>query len=169
MYKNQEEFEKSQLSKKRELSQDTIESVMQNSDANVFSTDVQGSFNNVPNNYDENMQEATKSIYHDEIANNPNYNNENSSMNYSNRSTEQRDDYQERADIKEIVAVHKEEGNISAVKLNDGSILSKEEAISLVKEGGIKDMNVGRRGSRETLRKNPVEDASKCLANMPRF
>ena len=69
---------------------------------------------------------------------------------------------------KEIVAVHMEDGNLAAFKL-DGTILSKVEAIELCKQGGIKDCNVGRRGSRETLRKNPVEDASKALTNLPRF
>lgn len=70
---------------------------------------------------------------------------------------------------REIVAVHKEEGNIAAVKLDDGTILSKAEAIELTKQGGIKDCNVGRRGSRETLRRNPVDDPSKSLSNLPRF
>ena len=70
---------------------------------------------------------------------------------------------------REIVAVHMEDGNLAAFKLDDGTILSKAEAIELTKAGGIKDCNVGRRGSRETLRKNPVEDASKALTNLPRF
>lgn len=70
---------------------------------------------------------------------------------------------------REIVAVHTEEGNLVAFKLDDGTILSKAEAIELTKAGGIKDCNVGRRGSREVLRKNPVIDASKTLTNLPRF
>ena len=145
MFKNQQEFEKSLLNNQNEaFTQDKVEEVMQNSEETI------------PNFVQKSQSKQG-------------YSNENSSMNYSNRSTEQRDDYQEKADIREIVAVHKEEGNISSVKLDNGTILSKEEAIELTKHGGIKDMNVGRRGSRETLRKNPVEDANQCLSNMPRF
>lgn len=70
---------------------------------------------------------------------------------------------------REIVAVRMEDGNLAAFKLDDGTILSKAEAIELTKQGGIKDCNVGRRGSKETLRRNPVEDASKALTNLPRF
>lgn len=68
-----------------------------------------------------------------------------------------------------IIAVHKEDGNIAAVKLDDGTILSKQEAIELTKQGGIKDVNVGRRGSREILRSNPINDAGQSLSNLPRF
>ena len=97
---------------------------------------------------------------------------------YNNRSIEEKIYYggqnagysiQPEQEQREIVAVHMEEGNLAAFKLDDGTILSKTEAIELTKRGGIKDCNVGRRGSRETLRRNPVEDASKSLTNLPRF
>lgn len=73
------------------------------------------------------------------------------------------------SNAREIIAVHKEEGNIAFVKLNDGTILSKLDAIALAKVGGIKDVNVGRRGAYEMLRRNPGKDASKSLNNLPRF
>ena len=97
---------------------------------------------------------------------------------FNNRSIEEKEYYggtnagyaiQDQNSQREIVAVHMEDGNLAAFKLDDGTILSKTEAIELTKRGGIKDCNVGRRGSRETLRRNPVEDASKALTNLPRF
>ena len=70
---------------------------------------------------------------------------------------------------KEIMKIRKTDGVISDVQFDDGTEMSIKEAIELTKEHKVFDCNVGRRGDRETLRRNPVEDPSKALSNLPRF
>lgn len=72
-----------------------------------------------------------------------------------------------------IIAVKKNEANIiTDVKLSDGRILTKEEAVNVAKTEGIRDVNVGvTRGDnpQEILRANPTNDVSKALYNLPTF
>lgn len=72
----------------------------------------------------------------------------------------------------EVVAVRKENGVITDLKLSDGRILSKEEAIQVAKTEGIVGVNVGvTRGEEriEILRVNPINDVEKALYNLPTF
>lgn len=73
----------------------------------------------------------------------------------------------------EIIAVKKDEhGILTDFKLNDGRVLSKEQAVELAKEVGIKGVNVGRtRGDnpQEILRANPTDKPEKALRNLPEF
>ena len=71
-----------------------------------------------------------------------------------------------------IVAVHYEGSVISEVQLNDGSIISADEAIKLVESNKIGGVNTGAtRGTdpHKTLRSMPDGDPSNNLSNLPRF
>lgn len=43
-----------------------------------------------------------------------------------------------------IVATHKEDNKITQYKLDDGTVVDKDECINLVKNGQIEDCNVGK-------------------------
>lgn len=72
-----------------------------------------------------------------------------------------------------IVAVKKDDhGIITDFKLNDGRVLSKEQAVEVAKTEGIRGVNVGvTRGKDKTemLRANPTNDVEKALHNLPTF
>lgn len=68
-----------------------------------------------------------------------------------------------------IVAVGKDNDNeIVSYKLDNGDVLSREQAISLAKEGGLKGVSVSTsRKGEEYLRSLPDDDESNNLKNLP--
>lgn len=68
-----------------------------------------------------------------------------------------------------IVAVGKDDDNeIVSYKLDNGEILSREQAISMAKEGGIKGVSVSTsRKGEEYLRSLPDDNESNNLKNLP--
>ena len=70
-------------------------------------------------------------------------------------------------DAKEIVALRRENGKISGYKLSDGTTLSKEEAIPLAKEGGIKGVGVAVRHDEEYLKSLPDDNDDNNLTRLP--
>ena len=80
--------------------------------------------------------------------------------------------YDAKEDLRIVATRKNEAGIITDFKLNDGRVLSKEEAVNVCKREGIIGVNVGRtRGEhpREILRANPTNDPSKALENLPEF
>lgn len=62
------------------------------------------------------------------------------------------------------------EGDITDVKLNDGSTYSLDEVINLVQEGKIDGVNVSRsKNGRAFLRGNPDQDINNNLDQLPKF
>lgn len=69
-----------------------------------------------------------------------------------------------------IQAVHYENGGISAVQFQDGSVVEIAKAIAMAEAGLIEDVNTGRnREGQKTLRSYPDGDPSNNLSNLPRF
>ncbi|MBM7870799.1 hypothetical protein JOC70_002293 [Clostridium pascui] len=68
-----------------------------------------------------------------------------------------------------IVAVGKDSDNeIVSYKLDNGEILSRDQAISMAKEGGLKGVSVAKsRKGEEYLRSLPDDDESNNLKNLP--
>ncbi|MBE6066813.1 MAG: DUF3892 domain-containing protein [Clostridium lundense] len=68
-----------------------------------------------------------------------------------------------------IVAVGKDNDNeIVSYKLDNGEILSRDQAISMAKEGGLKGVSVAKsRKGEEYLRSLPDDDESNNLKNLP--
>lgn len=69
-----------------------------------------------------------------------------------------------------ISAVHYENGGISAVQFQDGTVVDIAYAIAMAEAGLMEDVNVGRnREGQKTLRSYPDGDPSNNLSNLPRF
>lgn len=62
------------------------------------------------------------------------------------------------------------DGDITDVMLNDGTVYSIDDAISMTKNGTILGVNVGQaRNGREYLRSNPNGQENDNLDNLPTF
>lgn len=74
-------------------------------------------------------------------------------------------------DKNKITKVRKnDEGDITDVMLEDGSVVSLEEAIQMSKNDELDGVNVGRsRSGTEFLRADPDGDTNNNLDNMPTF
>lgn len=71
-----------------------------------------------------------------------------------------------------IIGVHYDTGakEITKVKLDDGTIVSKQEAINMAERGQIADVIIGGdRAGGKTLRARPDDDLSNNLLNLPKF
>jgi|GEM_PF-1083324 len=69
-----------------------------------------------------------------------------------------------------IRAVHYENGGISAVQFQDGTVVDIAHAIAMAEAGLIEDVNTGKNRERQkTLRSYPDGDPSNNLSNLPRF
>lgn len=70
-----------------------------------------------------------------------------------------------------IIKVKKNsEGDITDVMFENGEVYPIEEAIKMTKEGKVKGVNVGQaKNGRRFLRKNPNDDKSDNLDNLPTF
>lgn len=68
-----------------------------------------------------------------------------------------------------IIKVKKNnEGDITDVMLENGNVYSINEAITMVRDGLIEGVNVGRaKNGREYLRSNPNDSESDNLDNLP--
>ena len=71
------------------------------------------------------------------------------------------------ADAKEIVGLLKDSGRVTGYKLSDGGILSKPEAVTLAREGGIKDVGISARNGEEYLKSIPDGTESNNLSHLP--
>ena len=72
-----------------------------------------------------------------------------------------------KSDAKEIVGLVKSSGKISGYQLSDGSIVSKEEGVSMAKAGDIKGVGVAHRKDSEYLKSLPDGTEGNNLGNLP--
>lgn len=70
-------------------------------------------------------------------------------------------------DAKQIVALTKQRGRVSGYKLSDGTIVSKEEAVSLARSGGISGVGISTRKGNEYLKSLPDGSESNNLGSLP--
>lgn len=70
-------------------------------------------------------------------------------------------------DAKEIVGVVKDKGKISGYQLSDGNILSKQQGVSMAKEGKIKGVGVASRNGTQYLKSLPDETENNNLSQLP--
>ena len=80
----------------------------------------------------------------------------------------------ERRYIMKIVAVHKEDNQISQYKLDDGRVVDKAKCIKLVKNGQIENCNIGKNKEGEEFVRTDRDDEDKPgqitnLSDMPTF
>jgi hypothetical protein len=70
-------------------------------------------------------------------------------------------------DAKKIVALVKKNGKVTGYKLSDNSIVEKNEAIAIAKNGGISGVGIAHRGNNEYLKSIPDGSESNNLSNLP--
>ena len=72
-----------------------------------------------------------------------------------------------KSDAKRIVGLVKQNGRVTGYKLSDNSILSKPEAVSLAKQGGIAGVGIAHRKYNEYLKSIPNGSENDNLSNLP--
>ena len=72
-----------------------------------------------------------------------------------------------KSDAKEIVGLVKSSGKISGYQLSDGSIVSKEDGVSMAKAGDIKGVGIAHRKDSEYLKSLPDGTEGNNLSNLP--
>ena len=68
---------------------------------------------------------------------------------------------------KQIVSLIKDEGKVTGYVLEDGRTLTKEEAVELAKQNGIRGVGVASRKGNEYLKSLPDEKDENNLGNLP--
>ncbi len=68
---------------------------------------------------------------------------------------------------KKIVGLVKESGRVTGYKLSDDSLVSKEEAVAMAKQGQIAGVGVAHRKDNEYLKSVPDGSENNNLGNLP--
>ena len=68
---------------------------------------------------------------------------------------------------KQIVGLVKEKGKVTGYKLSDNTVLSKADAVSMAKQGGISGVGIAHRGDTEHLKAIPDGTENNNLGNLP--
>lgn len=72
-----------------------------------------------------------------------------------------------KTDAKKIVALVKESGKVTGYQLSDGNVLSKDEGVTLAKQGGIQGVGISTRNGNEYLKSLPDDTENNNLSNLP--
>lgn len=70
-------------------------------------------------------------------------------------------------DARRIIGLVKESGRVTGYKLSDQSLVSKQEAVNLAKQGQIADVGIAHRGDTEYLKAIPNGKENDNLGNLP--
>ena len=71
------------------------------------------------------------------------------------------------ADAKRIVGLVKEGGRITGYQLSDHSIVQKQQAVNMAKQGQIAGVGIAHRGDTEYLKSIPDGSENNNLSNLP--
>lgn len=74
---------------------------------------------------------------------------------------------QAKADAKRIVGLVKEGGRITGYQLSDNSVVEKQQAVTLAKQGQIAGVGIAHRGDTEYLKSVPDGNENNNLGNLP--
>lgn len=74
---------------------------------------------------------------------------------------------QPNADAKQIVGLVKDSSTVTGYQLSNGTIVSKEEGVSMAKAGEIKGVGVAHRSGTEYLKSLPDGTESNNLSHLP--
>ena len=74
---------------------------------------------------------------------------------------------QANADAKRIVRLVKEGGRITGYQLSDNSIVEKQQAVNMAKQGQIAGVGIAHRGDTEYLKSIPDGNENNNLGNLP--
>ena len=71
------------------------------------------------------------------------------------------------SNAKRIVGLVKEDGRITGYQLSDNSIVKKQQAVNMAKQGQIAGVGIAHRGDTEYLKSIPDGSESNNLGNLP--
>ena len=74
---------------------------------------------------------------------------------------------QANSNAKEIVGLVKEGGRITGYQLSDSSIVEKQQAVDMAKQGQIAGVGIAHRGDTEYLKSIPDGSENNNLGNLP--
>ena len=74
---------------------------------------------------------------------------------------------QANSNAKQIVGLVKENGRITGYQLSDNSIVEKQQAVNMAKQGQIADVGIAHRGDTEYLKSIPDGSENNNLGNLP--
>lgn len=74
---------------------------------------------------------------------------------------------QANADAKRIVGLVKEGGRITGYQLSDNSIVEKQQAVNMAKQGQIAGVGIAHRGDTQYLKSIPNGNENDNLGNLP--
>ena len=72
-----------------------------------------------------------------------------------------------KADAKEIIGLVKSSGRITGYQLSDGSIVSKDEGVTMAKAGDIQGVGIAHRKDTEYLKSLPDGTENNNLSSLP--
>ena len=74
---------------------------------------------------------------------------------------------QAKNNAKRIVGLVKEDGRITGYQLSDNTILAKQQAVDMAKQGRIAGVSIAHRGDTEYLKSIPDDSENNNLGNLP--
>ncbi len=74
---------------------------------------------------------------------------------------------QAKADAKRIIGLVKKGGRITGYQLSDNTIIEKQQAVNMAKQGQIKGVGIAHRGDTEYLKSIPDGSENNNLGNLP--
>ena len=74
---------------------------------------------------------------------------------------------QANANAKQIVGLVKAGGKITGYQLSDNTVVDKQQAVSMAKQGDIKGVGIAHRGDTEYLKSIPDGSENNNLSNLP--
>lgn len=74
---------------------------------------------------------------------------------------------QSKANAKHIVGLVKESGRITGYQLSDRTLVEKQQAVNMAKNGQIADVGIAHRGDTEYLKSIPNGSENDNLGNLP--
>ena len=74
---------------------------------------------------------------------------------------------QANANAKQIIGLVKEGGRITGYQLSDNSIVEKQQAVNMAKQGQIAGVGIAHRGDTEYLKSIPDGSENNNLGNLP--
>ena len=74
---------------------------------------------------------------------------------------------QANSNAKRIVALIKESGKVTGYQLSDNTIVAKQQAVTMAKQGQIAGVGIAHRGDTEYLKSIPDGSESNNLGNLP--
>lgn len=74
---------------------------------------------------------------------------------------------QANANAKRIIGLVKEDGRITGYQLSDNTVVEKQQAVNMARQGQIADVAIAHRGDTEYLKSIPDGSENNNLGNLP--